>query len=316
MSQTIQNLHLFNKLFISANFTDSFSWSPEWNEEAEKWLTFINEKDSSYYEAHKKRAQSDKQRDELLGEYKAAYFIGEKLKCKIVKFEPDGRNNKKLDFLFKDKDGAEWFAEVKSPSWRNEVSKEIDDRYFRELRSHMTMINCEKWLKYTAEIICPMCHQKVTFEIKNISDDEVIDRKIKELICSSCCKHIWNSLEPQRTKEKKDRLSKPQFTNDGGGSFSSIDAIEDAVRKSVEQFQERKNNLLIIVPNMSAGPTYGSLAVNHEQDRVRDILKKYDKNKVIKAVLVLEVSLPAFSKTFDYEKNIILFEGKAPALGK
>ena len=312
----MQNLPHFKELFLTTNFMDSFGWSPKWNEEVERWLAFVYKKDSSYYDKNKNKFQSEKQRDETLGEYESAYFIEEKCGGKIIEFEPNGQNRKKLDFCFKDKNGVEWFTEVKSPSWRNEVSKKIDDDCLRYLRGRIVITDCKNWPKCMSEMNCPFCNKKIIFEIDDTSKDEM-NQKIKKIICDGCSKHIWNALEPEREKKRRARFSQPQFINGQGGWFSGTNAIKDAIRNSVEQFEQGKNNLLIVVPNMLAGPNYGSLAAScYEKDKVQEILKKYDKNKVIKAVLILEISLSAYSETFDYEKNIILVKGNIPALGK
>ena len=121
-----QNIPEFVNLFISTNFCDDFGYSKLWNKEVERWLFFIKQKDNQFFKQNVKRIRREKQRDELLGEYKSAYFIESKLKGKILKFEPFGKNRHKLDFSFRDKDGLEWFAEVKSPSWRNEVVQEVE----------------------------------------------------------------------------------------------------------------------------------------------------------------------------------------------
>src|SRR3989344_302927 len=140
ISQLWQSLTHFNDLFLYANFEDDFGWSPQWNEEIERWLDFIEQKDNNYYKTHRNRAKSPKQRDELLGEYKAAYIIEEKCGGQVIEFEPSGLNSSKYDFSFKDKNNHNWYVEVKSPSWRSVVSKEVDEKHFRELRGAMTIV--------------------------------------------------------------------------------------------------------------------------------------------------------------------------------
>lgn len=123
------DLHYFNELFPIDQYQDDFGHSEEWNKEIEKWLAFANSFDSDWYIANKLRVNREKQRDEFLGECKALYYIGEKLGNKIIRMEPDGRDNCKLDFLFEDMARNSWYVEVKSPSWRSVESKKIDNKF-------------------------------------------------------------------------------------------------------------------------------------------------------------------------------------------
>ena len=160
--------------------------------------------------------------------------------------------------------------------------------------------------------MCPFCKSKTTFKVDNISENEAVNRKIKNITCDKCNKHIWNSLETQRTQEKKKRLSQPPFITGEGRSFSSASAVEDAIKKSVQQFMQGVNNLLIVVPNMFAGIGYGLMAAMDRGYKVKEVLKKYDKREVISAVLILDIFLPAGSKKFKYVKTIIAADKKVP----
>lgn len=303
----------FNKLFISANYTDDFGWSHEWNAEIEKWLYFVIQKDTNFYKMNKNRVRSDKQRDELLGEYKAAYFIGSLCSRDVLEFEPNGKNNKKLDFSFKDKNGDLWLAEVKSPSWRNEVAKEIEGRYLRDLRSRLIFKGLNESNDWKAEATCPLCNNKINLEIKGRElDNNILGNAVKSLTCSNCKKHIWKSLESNRAGKIKQRLAQPQFINGEGGSFSSNEAIEDAVRKAIGQFEKGNNNLLIITPNMFINT--GLLPAIDNGHRIRKLLSKYDTKKIISCILILEVSLPAVSNNFRYTDIWIPVKDKQPNL--
>lgn len=117
-----QNIPTFYNLFSKADYKDDFGYSSEWNHEIEKWLLFIKHKDSAFFNRNENRIKREKQRDELLGEYKTAYFFEKNLGYEILEFEPLGC---RLDLLVKDDGGIEWFVEVKTPSWRNEVVEKI-----------------------------------------------------------------------------------------------------------------------------------------------------------------------------------------------
>lgn len=303
----------FDDLFGNAKFNDDFGWSSEWNIEVEKWLTFVKQKDGDYYKSHKKRARSDKQRDELLGEYKAAYFIEKKVGCKIVEFEPEGQNGKKLDFSFEDINGTVWFAEVKSPSWRNEVAKEIENQYLKSLKERLTFngLNQESgYTKWNAEFTCPLCGKKSETEIGGVDvEDEAISRVVTDITCRKCKKHVWKSLESKRVQEINQRLSKPQFISGEGRWFDGSEAVEDAIRKSVRQFEQGKNNLLIITPNMFADAVL--MPAMDGGHKVKQLLQKYDKDNLISCVLVLEVSLP--SSGIVYTDIFVPAKNKKPA---
>lgn len=313
----IHNLQHFNNLFSNNKFQDDFGWLPEWNEEIEKWLTFIDQKDHDYYETHKRRAQSDKQRNELLGEYKAAYFIGKKSHGEILAFEPRGNGTRKLDFRFKDKDGIEWFVEVKSPSWRNQVVREVEQRFLRDLRGRIIFngVNPNNFKNWQAEITCPLCNGKMNFEIETLSlDDNAINDTITNLICSSCKKHIWKSLEQQRVQEINNRVFQPQHITGEARSFDGSEGVEDAIKSCIAaaKFEKGKNNLLIVTPNMF---TESALLMAGFDDghRVKQLLQKYDKEGVITCVVILEVSLP-IKRDFAYTNILIPKDDTKPSL--
>lgn len=293
----------FNDLFSSAKFDDDFGWNPQWNEEIEKWLDFIEQKDSGYYKTHRNRAKNPKQRDELLGEYKAAYIIEEKCGGQVIEFEPSGMNSSKYDFSFKDKKNGIWYAEVKSPSWRSVVSKEIDEKYFRELRGAMTIIGGEKYPECKAEIICPSCGEKLGFIISNIESVENTNNEIKKLVCPKCKKNLWHSSEDERSAEKAKRLSLPQFIN-AEGRWLGFDIFEEAIINSLGKFEAGKNNLLILCPNSFA--EMGFLGAMENWHRLREMVKRLDKENKLTAIGVFEVSL---GDKFNYQCSFIDIKG-------
>lgn len=291
----MQNLTHFNELFGSVTFTDDFGWSSEWNAEIEKWLAFIKSKNNDYYESNKNRLKTDKQRDELLGEYKAAYFIEKKLKLPIIEFEPDGHKGRRVDFSFKDLDGEIWFAEVKSPSWRNVVAKEVESEYLRRLRGDGVRMKVDAIknsqparYKYIATITCPNCRNDIETEIK--LRGELDDEVLKKIVCGKCKNNIWRISEKERAKKIEQRLAKPQFISGEGRWFDGSEAIEDAIVKSVKQFAQKRNNLLVITANMFA--VSGLMAAMDEGYKVRQLLEKHDTDRRIACILILEVSLP------------------------
>ena len=98
----MSNLPHFEKLFPAKNFKNNSGWL-FWGEEIEKWLAFIDDKDSGYYKENENKFCGEKQCDEPLGEYKAAYFIEKMCGGSIVEFRPRWQKNSELDFRFQDK---------------------------------------------------------------------------------------------------------------------------------------------------------------------------------------------------------------------
>lgn len=285
---TKQNVPLFLDLFGSQNYNDDFGHSPEWNQEIEQWLSYVQSLNPTWYESNKARVNSEKQRDELLGEYKALYYFGKIKGCKITKFEPLGNGTRKNDFAFNDKDSQEWYSEVKSPSWRGEVSKNIDNLYLEKLKK--ALVITESWPECKAEIPCPNCSHSLEMKLSSFEfTTEEVYEIIKKTICSNCKKNIWHFSETERAKLKRERLSKPQFINGEGGSYSDREAIEDAVKKSVTQFSEGKNNLLIITHNMFAGIGTGLFTSMNGGSSAKTIVQKYDIKNLISCVCLLDV---------------------------
>lgn len=296
-----QNIPEFVNLFISANFCDDFGYSELWNKEVEKWLSFIKQKDNNFFKQNIKRIRREKQRDELLGEYKSAYFIESKLKGKILEFEPSGKNRYKLDFRFQDKDGLEWFAEVKSPSWRNEVVQEIERQSLEGLNKKIKSFQVIKLDTYQSSIPCPKCQRAISFTVINRSlDRSIVNERIKNVKCNDCKKTVWQLSEKDRIKCIKNRLNQPQFLSGEGRTISIENAIKDSVKNSIDKFLPDKNNLLIITPNMFADTVGFSSLFSGEQ--TRKIVNDIDNTAVISRVLILEVEL---RDKFQYRSNFV-----------
>lgn len=287
MNTILQN---FNDVFSTIKYNDDFGWSSDWNEEIEKWLVFAKTLDKTWYDAGKGRVKKAKQRDELLGELKAMYFIGVMSSCQITQIEPNGQIKSKNDFLFTDKKGDDWFVEVKTPSWRGEVSKEIDNEYLNKLQEKIVIVDSSQWPKSKAEINCPKCSGVLKLDLVSLDRDE-IEQTLKRTICQSCKQNIWYYSEKERSKLKAQRLSQPQFINGEGRSFSDTDAVEDAIKNSILQFKEGRNNLLIVTHNMFAGPGVGLLSSMDGGSSIRKVIIKYDVNNFISCVCLLDVQL-------------------------
>lgn len=299
LSQILQNLPHFNDLFLETKIEDDFGWSSEWNEEIEAWLNFIDKEDSDYYKTHRNRAKNPKQRDELLGEYKAAYFIQERAEGKILKFEPPAFGSYKYDFSFQDLNDKEWVAEVKSPSWRGVVSKDIDEQFMLELRGRMAIVGGEKYPECKAEMTCPSCEQAFKFIVSNIENKDSTNEELKKLICPKCKKNLWNLSEQERSKAKAKRFSLPQFIN-GEGSWLGFDIFEEAIINSLDKFEKGKNNLLILCPNSFA--EMGFFGALENWHHLREMVKRLDTDNKISCIGVFEVSL---SDGFKYHCSLV-----------
>ena len=118
----------FDDYFSSNKFADDFGWSDEWNKEMEKWLQLLKEINPTHYEVYQNRAnklRGAEHRDALLGEIKSIYFIAGVTKLPVVAIEPQGKGNTTLEFIFQDLNTESWKTEVKAPSWRSQIMKNL-----------------------------------------------------------------------------------------------------------------------------------------------------------------------------------------------
>lgn len=93
-----------------------FVVSSEWRAEITKWLVCIHAIDPRYYSRAKTRVVQDTlKQEEVLAEIRSIYFL-QKNGCTITALEP-GR----VDLTFTDVAGTEWYAEVKCPSYVQEI---------------------------------------------------------------------------------------------------------------------------------------------------------------------------------------------------
>ncbi len=320
--QLQENLSCFNELFCGKQYDDCFGCSSkfEWNEEVERWLAFIKQKSKElkdqkskkkeFYEKNKNMVKKAKQRDELLGEYKAAYFIEKKQNGKILEFEPKGVDGHKLDFLFRDIDGKEWFAEVKSPSWRNEVAKKVEGKCLEDLRAKIIsygLIKHDNKYKGKFGIHCPVCKISIEFISEKLdSNGFIVNEKIKNIKCPKCKNTLWNLLESKRAKQRKSLFNQPPKN----GWHSIKDFIYDAIKKSSEQFVPGNNNILIITPNMFSDDEVG-VSCLFNSETILKMEKNIDKQKMISntisRICVLKVNHLLPNNEFEYEYNFINF---------
>ena len=119
----------FNDFFNKIKYEDDFGYHSYWNIEIDKWLGCLYEIDRDFYNKSRKRVVRPFQRDEFLGEVKALYFINEKMGNTILKMEPLGSSEHKLDFSFTDKESRQWVVEVKTNSWLKDIwqNKQLSD---------------------------------------------------------------------------------------------------------------------------------------------------------------------------------------------
>lgn len=114
---------LFDSLFPKKYTEDDFGYSSEWNNEIQKWLECIYGIDEKYFDRQRKRVIKARDRDALLGEYKAIYIFQNKLGYQVTSLEKQSTGGQVVDFEYVDpKTGLNWKAEVKSPSWRAEIA--------------------------------------------------------------------------------------------------------------------------------------------------------------------------------------------------
>lgn len=146
---------LYDSLFPEKYADDDFGYSQDWKVEIEKWLKCASKINYQIYQKQQKRVIRSKQRDELLGEYKAMYLANNNWQMKKMRFTDEEKAQEKtVDFKFKDHDNKEWFAEVKSPSWEAELAEDYKNgritlKQFQERKKLPQFINGEgRWLGF------------------------------------------------------------------------------------------------------------------------------------------------------------------------
>lgn len=151
----MSNTPLYNDLFPPSYTEDDFGYSPEWNDEIEKWLVTAKDIDESIYNKQKNRVKRAKQRDELLGEYKAMYVTKEMWQIENIRYtDEENATEKTVDFIFNDSSGKTWNTEVKSPSWLAELAEDLENGFitreqFLERKEKPRFINGEgRWLGF------------------------------------------------------------------------------------------------------------------------------------------------------------------------
>lgn len=149
------NTPLYNEYFPPQYEEDDFGYSPEWKNEIEKWLEAAKGIDESIYNKQGNRVKKAKQRDELLGEYKAMYVAKKMWLMENVKYtDEENATEKTADFTFDDISGESWNIEVKSPSWLAELAEDFENgvitrEQFLKRKSRPQFINGEgRWLGF------------------------------------------------------------------------------------------------------------------------------------------------------------------------
>ena len=115
---------LFDSVFNKAKWRgkDYFPSCPEWKEEVNKWLEFIESKNR--LKRYKSRLNSSrlKERDGTLGEIRAAYTMEIKLKYPVIRCEEKTVGNYNVDFVILSGDN-DIYCEVKTPIWESELTQ-------------------------------------------------------------------------------------------------------------------------------------------------------------------------------------------------
>lgn len=89
---------------------------PTWRTEISKWLECVRAIDLKYYDRSKTRVTQDTlKQEEVLAEMRSIFFL-QQHGCIITALEPN-----RIDFTFTDTTGELWNAEVKCPSYEQEI---------------------------------------------------------------------------------------------------------------------------------------------------------------------------------------------------
>lgn len=114
---------LFDSVFNKAKWPgkDYFPSCPEWKEEVNKWLEFIESKNQLKRYRSRLNSPRPKQRDGALGEIRAAYTMEIKLKYPVIKWEEKTVGNQDVDFVILNGDD-DIYCEVKTPIWESELT--------------------------------------------------------------------------------------------------------------------------------------------------------------------------------------------------
>lgn len=292
-------LHHFKDLFSNIRFTDSFGLDEQQNSEIEKWLEYIHDRDSQYYNRKKKMLNNPdrpKQRDEVLGEYKSIYVIDKKLGGTINDLELD-RNGaqeglKKPDFSFTDMNGEEWITEVKSPSWRGEFAKELKFEYLQIIKNGLEWIeNVPATHKPRFKIICTNTQDECTevnfVELQVIGGrikwKDLEDQTPKDIICKKCKKLIWDYNERILKRKSQDKLLSSESRSVG------FDIFTESIVNSLGKFETGKNNLLILCPD-TFGPM-GCSGAMEGFDQLKKIVERVDVDGKISCLSIVELNL-------------------------
>lgn len=98
---------------------DEFPAAPEWADEHEKWLRFVDGK-GQWNRLRPRLVKSAYQRDRTFSEIGIAYFLEQMCSLPIVEWEPDGNDGTKGEYLV-DAKTDQIFVEVKTGGWQKDI---------------------------------------------------------------------------------------------------------------------------------------------------------------------------------------------------
>lgn len=123
---------LIEDVFNSLNWNngETFPSCPEWKNEINLWLEFINSKNQ--LNRYKKRLRDHyiPRRYEALAEILAAYYMEKKLNYPVIDWERITVNNKNVDFVIQN-ERSEIYCEVKSPGWEGQIKGQLPEDQFQ-----------------------------------------------------------------------------------------------------------------------------------------------------------------------------------------
>lgn len=121
---------------------DRFPSCPEWADEVEEWLRFI-ERQGQFGRYLPRLRGLPTQRDETLAEISAGYFLSTKCNLPILAWEPTGSPGKRGDFLLGRPGWQPIFVEIKSPGWEMEIAAQEGPDSPRLLQEkHLPGVEC------------------------------------------------------------------------------------------------------------------------------------------------------------------------------
>ena len=286
------NYQNFTQAFSNAGLENYHGWSDSCKANIELWLNFAKSMDCNWYESEVRKSKDPQNIEGFLGQCKAMYYIGEIADYKIVGVEPDGKYDHKVDFSFQDKNNEKWFVEVKTRSWRSDVSKEVDELCFEQLIKNGIEMRIVKGFKQIGRIECPWCQEEVDLNFSNTMPEiETLHEEIKITTCSQCKKKPWDFFKICRSVLKKKLFSNPANFFDKARFIDKEVRIDSAIKEAINQFDSNKNNLLIICPELFEFSGVGISTAFENGHTVETLVRKHDLNKIISSIVLLDIDI-------------------------